>query len=111
MVDDSGGRLYAAGWHPPHLVPLQADQLWLFDPRDTDEAAALGVDPAWSQASWQGALAERRAPPSWQIADAARRAGADGIIDPSRQIAGGWHVTLFRWDNVRVAGPGVLLPQ
>ncbi|ADO43529.1 RES domain-containing protein [Ketogulonicigenium vulgare] len=96
---------------PRICVPLQADQLWLFDPRDTDAAADLGVDPAWSQASWQGALVEGSERPSWQIADAARRAGADGIIDPSRQIAGGWHVTLFRWDHVRVAGPGVLLPQ
>jgi hypothetical protein len=48
----------------------------------------------------------------WRV----RAAGADGIIDRSRQIAGGWHLNLFRWNElggpkVEIAGnpvPGVL---
>jgi hypothetical protein len=44
-------------------------------------------------------------PPSWRNADAARAAGADGIIDRSRMIPGGWHLNLFRWNDL--GGPSV----
>lgn len=58
---------------------------------------------------WRSALADGREPASWKAADAVRRAGLDGLIDPSRQTPGRWALTLFRWNapdapRVRQAG-------
>ncbi|WP_375337026.1 RES domain-containing protein [Rhizobium lentis] len=58
-----------------------------------------------SNLSWRSALTAGEEPPSWRTADAARAAGAEGIIDRSRLIPGGWHLNLFRW-NV-LGGPSV----
>jgi hypothetical protein len=58
-----------------------------------------------SNSRWRKALLEGDEPPSWRNSDAARRAGADGIIDRSRGIVGGWHIALFRWNAL--GGPAV----
>jgi hypothetical protein len=58
-----------------------------------------------SNAPWRTALLRGQEPPSWRNADAARAAGADGIIDRSRMIPGGWHVALFRWNDL--GGPSI----
>ena len=83
---------------PRVAVPLNLTPARVFDPRDPVACAALSVDPDWTRQSWLTALAERREPPSWRISDAARASGADGMIDISRGIPGGWHVVLFRWN-------------
>ncbi|ARO15442.1 hypothetical protein BVG79_02102 [Ketogulonicigenium robustum] len=80
------------------VVPLQVDGAWLLDLRDPIACCAVGIDPEWSRASWRQALSAGAAPASWAIADAARAAGADGLVDPSRSIPGGWHVNLFHWN-------------
>jgi len=49
---------------------------------------------------WRSALAAGYEPPSWRNADAARFADANGIIDRSRMIHGGWHLNLCRWNEV-----------
>lgn len=81
------------------VVPLVLDRGHVFDQRDPAACAALGVDQQASQVRWNDELAAGREPPSWLASDAARAAGADGIIDVSRGIAGGWHVCLFRWNT------------
>lgn len=103
------GRYLLADGIARVVVPLQLDRAELFDQRDPAACAALGIDPAKSQVRWNDELAAGREPPSWHTSDAARAAGADGIIDVSRGIEGGWHVCLFRWNQpdaprVRVAG-------
>jgi hypothetical protein len=87
------------------IVPLRIDSARLVDPRDPAQCAALGIDPADGQARWRPIVDVGGEPPSWRLSDAARVCGADGLIDPSRGITGGWHVTLFRWN---VAGAPTL---
>ena len=94
------------------VVPLELDCADVFDQRDPAACAALGIDPTQSQVRWNDELAAGREPPSWLASDAARASGAQGIIDISRGIAGGWHVCLFAWNEpgapqVRVAGAPV----
>ena len=90
-------------------VPLDVGPARLVDQRDPEACRALGIDPDRSMDPWRAALAAGEEPPSWLAADAARAAGADGIVDPSRGIEGGWHAVLFRWNapgapSVTVAG-------
>jgi RES domain len=93
-------------------VPLELDGANLLDQRDGAACSALGFDPERSQVRWQSALTAGEEPPSWQASDAARANGADGLVDPSRGIAGGWHVVLFNWNRagapqLRVCGDPV----
>nr|WP_254170502.1 RES family NAD+ phosphorylase [Roseibium polysiphoniae] len=48
---------------------------------------------------WIAPLEAGATPPSWSAADEIRKAGFDGLIDPSRRRPGLWHVTLFRWNE------------
>ncbi|WP_245836165.1 RES family NAD+ phosphorylase [Paramicrobacterium agarici] len=72
------------------------------DLRDAAAAALFGVDPEEAAAPWQEAVAEGRTPPSWRVRDALVAAGARGLIDPSRQRPGLWHLTLFDWSDATV---------
>ncbi len=95
---------------PRMIVPVEMGTARVLDQRDLVACAALGIDREESNTNWRDELAAGREPASWRNADAARAIGADGIIDRSRHIPGGWHVTLFRWNMlggppVAVAGP------
>ncbi len=87
------------------VVPLLVSAAFVADQHDPTACRALGIEPDASNESWRPALAAGREPASWRNADAARAAGADGIIDRSRLIPGGWHLALFRWN--RLGGPSV----
>ena len=87
------------------IVPLQVDDAHVFDQRDRHACAQLGIDRNLSNASWRQALQDGEIPPSWPIADAARNIPADGIVDISRHIPQGWHLNLFRWNDM--GGPQV----
>lgn len=97
---------------PRVIVPIMLKGANVVDQRDREACEALGIDRNLSNISWRKALEEGREPPSWHNADFARAIGADGIIDRSRHIPGGWHITLFRWNElggptVSVAGDAV----
>lgn len=103
------GRYLLADGIERVAVPLELDGAEVFDQRNLAACAALGIDPEQSQVRWNDELAAGREPPSWRASDAARAGGAQGIIDVSRGIAGGWHACLFAWNvhgspQVRVAG-------
>lgn len=87
------------------VVPVELDAALVFDQHDEAACVALGIDRDLSQMPWRKALFAGDEPPSWVNSDAARRYEVDGIIDPSRGIAGGWHVALFRWNEL--GGPKV----
>ena len=100
--------------HPRVVVPLMVEGARVLDQHDELACRLLGIDRELSNASWRTALAANAEPPSWRNADAARAAGADGIIDRSRMIAGGWHLNLFRWNalggpRVKVCGAPVVI--
>jgi hypothetical protein len=106
------GRYLLADGIARMVVPLELDGAMMFDQRDPAACVALGIDPAQSQVRWNDELSAGRNPPSWAASDAARASGAQGIIDGSRGIAGGWHACLFTWNvpgapQVRVAGDPV----
>ena len=62
--------------------------------------AAWGVDKASLLAAWKSILlVQRRRPPTWDIADRLRNAGAAGALVPSAQIKGGINLVLWRWND------------
>ena len=85
--------------HARVLVPLRIGEAHVLDQHDEAACASLGLDRERSNQPWRAALQAGREPPSWQASDAARGIGADGLIDRSRHIPGGWHLTLFRWNE------------
>jgi RES domain-containing protein len=87
------------------VVPLRVGDAMVLDQHDEEACKRLGIDRELSNESWRTALSEGREPASWRAVDIARAAGADGIIDRSRMVPGGWHLNLFRW-NLR-GGPQV----
>lgn len=113
--DPQWARIAVSGYmredgRPRMILPLEIGPARVLDQRDEAACAALGIDREESNVNWRAELAAGREPASWRNADAARSAGADGIIDRSRHIPGGWHVTLFRWNapnapEVIIAGP------
>lgn len=90
---------------PRVVIPLMVSEARVFDQHDEAACLALGIDREQSNQPWRKALEAGTEPPSWRNADAARAIGADGIIDRSRMIPGGWHVDLFRWNEL--GGPSV----
>jgi RES domain-containing protein len=84
---------------PRVVVPLKITDAMVLDQHDEEACKRLGVDRSLSNESWRTALSEGREPASWRNVDIARMAGADGIIDRSRMISGGWHLNLFRWNK------------
>ncbi|HET6605617.1 MAG TPA: RES domain-containing protein, partial [Rhodopila sp.] len=90
---------------PRIIVPLLVGEALVIDQREADACRGIGIDPTLSSFPWQPALAAGQDPPSWRNADAARAAGADGIIDCSRTMPGAWHLNLFRWNGL--GGPSV----
>ncbi|WP_420714750.1 RES domain-containing protein [Roseateles sp. SL47] len=61
---------------------------------------------------WQDIANTGGTPRSWTVRDRLMAAGAHGLIDPSRQRPGLWHLVLFRWNEaggarVRVLGRAV----
>ncbi|SQC92379.1 Uncharacterised protein [Cedecea neteri] len=90
---------------PRVLVPLYVEGARVLDQRDEYSCLALGINRDLSNHCWLNALQNNIEPPSWQNADRARVSNADGIIDPSRSIPDGWHLNLFRWNNL--GGPRV----
>ena len=90
---------------PRVVVPLLVSDAHVLDQHDEVACRALGIDRDLSNAQWRPALKVGQEPLSWRNADAARAAGADGIIDRSRMIPDAWHVNLFRWNEL--GGPSV----
>lgn len=87
------------------VVQLSVGDAFVLDQHDQQACERLGIDRDASSLPWRAALAAGKEPPSWRTADAARAAGANGIIDRSKLIPGGWHLNLFRWNAL--GGPSV----
>ena len=91
--------------HSRVVIPLKVSKAQVFDQHDNEACQILGIDRELSNASWRPALEAGQDPASWRNADAVRAIGADGIIDRSRKIPDGWHLNLFRWNEL--GGPSV----
>lgn len=91
--------------HSDHRTPelevlsFEVEAHRIVDLRDHEALKSVGVDPADAAADWQGAVALGGIPSSWGVREALQSLGANGLIDPSRQRPGLWHLTLFRWNT------------
>ncbi|WP_413320193.1 RES family NAD+ phosphorylase [Agrococcus sp. 1P02AA] len=83
----------------PVVVEIDVDARGIVDLRDHQALAAAGIDPAHAAAPWQGAIEAGIEPPSWAVRDRLVELGAHGLVDPSRQRPGLWHLTLFAWNT------------
>lgn len=82
-----------------HVVTLLVEADNVFDLRDSDALAIAGIDLADTAAPWQDVVAAGGTPPSWHVRRRLESLGAYGLIDPSRQQPGLWHLALFRWNT------------
>ncbi|MBL1435256.1 MAG: RES family NAD+ phosphorylase [Rhodobacteraceae bacterium] len=91
------------------LHALALSNAYVLDLRNPTQCARLGIDPSNVNNRWQNERAEGLEASTWAISDAARLAGADGMLSPSRSRPELTHLTLFRW-NVP-DGPEVRLKE
>lgn len=82
------------------VVAVEVVASGIVDLRDAAALEGFEVDAADAAAPWQGVVAAGGEPPSWRVRDALVEAGAMGLIDPSRQRPGLWHLVLFRWNEM-----------
>lgn len=87
------------------VVPLLVGTVDLLDLREPTVHAALGLKGTEASTPWQPERAAGHPATSWIASDAARSAGANGIIYGARSDASRWHVVLFRWNAT--GGPSV----
>jgi RES domain-containing protein len=87
------------------VIPVMVTTAYVLDQHDEEACQGIGIDRDLSNTPWRAALQAGEEPPSWRNSDAVRASGADGIIDRSRMIPGGWHLNLFRWNEL--GGPAV----
>ncbi|MEZ0168331.1 RES family NAD+ phosphorylase [Microvirga sp. TS319] len=70
----------------------------IFDLRDDRACEQMGIRRGDALAPWQELVANGGVPTSWGVRAHLERAGAHGLIDPSRTASGLWHLVLFRWN-------------
>jgi len=91
------------------LYALELSNAHILDLRDSTQCARLGVDPTNVNNRWQNERAEGLQASTWAISDAARLAGADGMLSPSRSRPELTHLTLFCWNEMD--GPELCVKQ
>lgn len=97
---DTAMRAHRSSWVTGlELVNVKVQATRIVDLRDAATTAHLGIDLSGAMAPWQEIVAQGGSPPSWQVRDLVVRAGADGLIDPSRTSPGLWHLVLFHWNQ------------
>ncbi len=81
------------------VFALGLNDAQILDLRDNAQCARLGIDPANANVRWQNERAEGLPASTWVISGAARKAGADGLLSPSRSRPELTHLTLFHWNT------------
>ncbi|MCR9212542.1 MAG: RES family NAD+ phosphorylase [Proteobacteria bacterium] len=89
------GEYVQEGDPPRVLLSYEVDACTLLDLRLPEAADIYEL----ARQSWRPPFARGEAPPSWEAADLIRNLGHVGLIDPSRQQPGLWHITLLRWNE------------
>jgi len=93
--------IYLKSDDPPRvIVPLQVSNPRILDFRVRETEESLGLEWRETAVSWVDHRAANVPATSWRPSDAARAAGADGMIYPSRTLPSRWwHLVLFRWNQ------------
>ncbi len=86
------------GIRPGTLCAYDVRSERIADLADARTLQTLGIDTAALRAPWKYiAFVEKRAPPTWSIAERLLRENVDGIRVPSVQAAG-FNLVLWRWN-------------
>lgn len=94
---------------PPRVIfPLDVSAAHIVDLCAPSVRDALGMSLERIHVFWADLHAQGQFPPTWEISDQLRTAGAEGMLTPSRSRPELTHLTLFRWNEnhapaVRVA--------
>lgn len=94
-------NIYLKPDDPPRLiVPLLVSDAMVLDFRTPQVEQSLGLKWRETAVPWARQRAKGQPATSWRASDAARNAGADGMIYPSRTLPSRWHhLVLFRWNK------------
>lgn len=85
---------------PAHsLHALELSNARILDLRDFAQCKRFDIDPENTNNRWQNERSQGLPASTWVISDAARKAGADGLLSPSRSRPELTHLTLFRWNT------------
>ncbi|WP_051294672.1 RES family NAD+ phosphorylase [Gemmobacter nectariphilus] len=95
-------------------VPLRLTGARIADLRDPATLAALGLQGHETAVPWLPERAAGQPATTWRASDAARAAGACGMIYTARSAPDRWHLVLFRWNTAsgaQLAPDGPALPH
>ncbi len=84
-----------------HVIEVEVRAERILDLRDDAACRAAGVKLTDAIAAWQQVPADGGEPRPWAVRRRLDSLGTHGVIDPSRQRPGLWHLALFQWN-----GPG-----
>ena len=104
---------YARSDDPPRMiVELKVTGAKLFDLREPADRDTLSLNYDDALVRWQDERAAGRSATTWQVSNAVRASGADGMFYPSSTRPDVFHMVLFRWNSlggavVRVHGKPV----
>jgi RES domain-containing protein len=96
---DAAMQAHRDGKRPRTVLAFEVAGANLLDLRVPEALALVRREAGDPLGDWQGAVAHGETPCSWRARDWAEAAGAAGLIDPSRQRPGLWHLVLFRWNE------------
>jgi RES domain-containing protein len=102
-------RFLRAGDPPRVAIELVLSGAKVADLRDRRHCEVLGIDPDDAAIDWMPQRNARQPAHSWRPGDAARSAGADGMIYTARSNPERWHAVLFRWNED--SGPQISVRQ
>ena len=81
------------------IVPLKLSGANILDFREVATSDRLGLMGGETTVHWRRERRAKKPATSWRASDAARAAGADGMIYHSRKAPPLWHIVLFAWNQ------------
>ena len=84
---------------PRVIVPVSVQADAVADLRDTATLDSLRLRGHEAAVPFLPERAAGRVATSWRASDAAREAGAQGMIFPARRDPSRWHLVLFSWNE------------
>jgi RES domain-containing protein len=81
------------------VVRINVTGTHIFDLRDAQACLSANIRPNDAIAPWQDVVNQGKRPPSWGVRDSIIALGGKGLMDPSRQKPGLWHLVLFEWNQ------------
>ncbi|QWC85384.1 RES family NAD+ phosphorylase [Nocardioidaceae bacterium] len=85
------------------VVAVSVTASSVLDLRDGFSLRSAGLEVSDALSPWKDIVSAGGEPPSWAFRDSAEALGAHGLIDPSRQEPGLWHLVLFAWNRDNTA--------